>query len=269
MRFFVAIILVCAVVSNAAAQSEKVAEKELSRNDLLARAKKYLAKKDLDKAIADFTVLIALEKSDGRAALYNSRGSVHLQKKEYEKAVLDFTEAMKSEPSNFRYVLNRAMSYHDDGHFDKALIDYDRTLKLNPKFANTYHERGLAYFEIGEYAKALADYETGLKLDPNAFWTNYKLAMLCATCPNEKFRDGKQALEFAKRTKELTKTTKGDSAIAAAYAELSDFTNAILSQQRAIDGERDKGEQAKLLATMELYQSNKPLRHEPKKISKP
>jgi tetratricopeptide (TPR) repeat protein len=279
MRFWTFAILFCVVTLAAVAQDKqekiaptsqnKVENKELPKKELLIRAKKYLAKKDLDKAIADYTALIELDdKSDDRAVLYNSRGSARLQKKEYNKAILDFTEAMKGEPNNFRFVLNRAMSYHDDGQFDKALVDYDRTLELNNKFAGTYHERGLAYFEIGEYEKALADYETGYKLDPNAFWTVYKLAMLRATCPNDKFRDGKHALEFAKRSKELTKTSKGDSAIAAAYAELGDFKKAIESQQKAIDSERNKDEQAKLQIAMELYKSNKPLRHEPKKISK-
>lgn len=278
MRFCVVIVLFCAVTSivNArdasvtpAAQKESLPQKEVSHQGLLARAKKSLAKKDFNAAIVDFTILIARnDQGDDRAMLYNSRGVAYLQKKDYANAITDFTEAMKGEPKNFRYVLNRAMSYHDDGQFDKALPDYDRTLELNSKFAGTYHERGLAYFEIGEYEKALADYEAGLKLDPKAFWTNYKIAMLRATCPNEKFRDGNKALEFAKRSKELTKTSKGDFAIAAAYAELGDFKNAIQFQQSAIDSERDKAEQAKLSATMEIYKSNKPLRHEPKPISK-
>jgi len=57
-----------------------------------------------------------------------------------------------------------------------------------------------------------------------------------ATCPDEKYRDGKKAIEFAKRGCELTnwKDPFKLGTLAAGYAELGDITQAVRWQTQAI-----------------------------------
>jgi hypothetical protein len=88
-----------------------------------------------------------------------------------------------------------------------------------------------------------------------------------ATCPDGKYRDGKAAVEDAKRACELSgwKLAEQIDTLAAAYAEVGDFAKAVEYQEQALADkgfvkEHGKGARERL----ELYRDKKPYR-EPKK----
>lgn len=63
------------------------------------------------------------------------------------------------------------------------------------------------------------------------------LASLRATCPDEKHRNGQQAVEYATKACELTAWKNGGwiDSLAAAYAEAGDFDKAVEWQQKGMD----------------------------------
>ena len=90
-----------------------------------------------------------------------------------------------------------------------------------------------------------------------------------ATHPDEKVRDGKKALEYAKKALELTDMKDGNSLsnVAAAYAECGDFEMAIKHQKMALentdifDSVRPKEEAIKeIQQNLKLYENRKPYR---------
>ena len=90
-------------------------------------------------------------------------------------------------------------------------------------------------------------------------------AWLWATCPDDKYRDGKKAVESATRACELGEWNESDSiaTLAAAYAELGDYPRAIDWQETAIRLCSDPGEQAEAEERLKFYQEGKPYRYVP------
>jgi tetratricopeptide (TPR) repeat protein len=120
--------------------------------------------------------------------------------------------------------------------------------------------------ETGEYQGAIRDWIEAIRLDPNNGSAYYNIAWLRATCPDERSRNGPEAVEYARQACNLSnwKSAKRLDILAAAYAENGDFPSAMEWQQKAIElvPENAKQDYAERL---ELYRSSKPYRNIPKK----
>jgi tetratricopeptide (TPR) repeat protein len=115
----------------------------------------------------------------------------------------------------------------------------------------------------GKYKLALEEYETAIKADPKLAQAHAGKAWILATCPDDKFRDGKKAVESAKKACELSewKNAPCFDALAAGYAETGEFDQAIRWEKRALNSlgsnEAYKKNRKNVLT---LYESHKPYR---------
>jgi tetratricopeptide (TPR) repeat protein len=87
----------------------------------LSRGAAYLKLRDTEKAIADFSNVISLDKQSARAYYY--RGMAHAQKKDFTKAVEDFTRAVELKPGDGTALFARGASYLEMGKIDEAAED--------------------------------------------------------------------------------------------------------------------------------------------------
>ncbi len=140
---------------------------------------------------------------------------------------------------------------------------------MNPDDSNAYSQRGWCRSEIGDYGGALEDYQKAVGLDTTSAWGYNNLAWELAVCPEAQFRNGKKALEYAKKACDLSdwKNPAYLDTLAAAYAESGKFDDAVKWEQEAIKGLSDKdtveGQKA-----LSLYKQGKPY-HEDPKAAKP
>jgi tetratricopeptide (TPR) repeat protein len=127
------------------------------------RAHAYQAKGDDDKAIADATTALELDSKlfDG----YYSRGFAYLHKGDNDKAIADFTKAVELKPHSPRALVGRGNAYVGKGRTDLAILDYTEAIRLNPKLVVAYRKRSAAYAKQGKRALARADRETADQLD--------------------------------------------------------------------------------------------------------
>jgi tetratricopeptide (TPR) repeat protein len=152
---------------------------------------------------------------------------------------------------------------------DEGLRQGDSGLRRGNQVQSKRHEayraRGWAWRGKRQYDKAIQDFEEAIRLDPKSFppFALRDLAQLLATCPDEKVRDGRRAVELAARACDLSGWSNGiflDS-LAAAYAENGQFGEAVRFETKALDDSqfrRLEGTEAR--QHLELYKQKKPLR---------
>ena len=111
-----------------------------------------------------------------------------------------------------------------------------------------------------------------MTLNPNLAAAYRDLAWLHATCPNEKYRDGKKAFENARKAFQLSggKEWSYLVTLAAAYAESGNFDKAKYWEAKAIEMvttdklAKDK-DKAEARSRLELYKKGRPYHKEFKK----
>ncbi len=201
---------------------------------LLRRAKLYVDQKDLGKAIADLTAI--LKDDPNNATILVERGQLLADLHKTDDAIADFTAAIRLQSTNAENYLARSQLYTDKKDFANALKDADKALELVPTLVDARLARGWNLFLTGEFQKANDDFSQALAMNPNHAATYNSQAWLWATCPEEKFRDGKKAVSFAKKAVELTQG-KEPSVLdtqAAALAESGDFDQAVAVLERVV-----------------------------------
>lgn len=192
------------------------------------------------------------------------RGIARHREGKTEEALKDYAEAIRLRPKAASWYGNRGIIYMAAKRFDEAIADFTTAIDLTEN-EMAYLNRGLAYSRKKEYAKAAADYATAIERNPDSPLGQNQLAWLLSTAPDAKVRDGKRAVEAARKACELTEHKNGGylDTLAAAYAETGDFAKAVEWQEKAVRAGdipiRDRDGARKRL---ELYKQKKPYREE-------
>jgi tetratricopeptide (TPR) repeat protein len=220
----------------------------------------WLGKRNLTAAIDDFNEAVRLAPEDARS--YYGRGYAWSAKKEFEKAKLDFDDAIRCDALFAAAYVARGHAWTSQKEHDKAIADFDDAVRLEPSGASAYTGRGYAWAQKRDYEKALAEYETAIRLDPEDAGALNGCAWLWSTCPDGKYRNGKNAGETARKACELTdwKDAMIVDTLAAACAETGDFDSAVKWQTKAIEALTDDKERDDFRARLVLYQQKKPYR---------
>jgi tetratricopeptide (TPR) repeat protein len=221
----------------------------------------WTEKEDFDKAISDFNTAITLDPN--HAPAFDNRGLAWGAKGEYEKAIQDHTTAMQIDPNNGHYYNNRGNLHSALGDYEKALADFKNAVRLDPHEAVAYNNRGNARYFLNDYENALIDFTEAIRLDPSDPVAYNSRAVLRASCPDEKYRDGQKAIADATKACELTdwKDAETLDTLAAAQAESGDFDKAVEYAQKAIELAPDD-DKPDLESRLKLYQEKKPFRKE-------
>jgi tetratricopeptide (TPR) repeat protein len=214
---------------------------------------------DVDKAIADFSQAIRFDPKHVNA--YFARGVAWQSKGDFDRAIADFDQVVRFDPKHANAFSARGVAWQNKGDFNKAIADSDEAVRLDPKQAAFRRNRGIAWCGLGKYDKASADWKEAIRLEPKEFGSHCAWAWLLATCPDDKYRDGKRAVELATNACEMSGWTHafGILTLAAAYAENGDFANAVKWQEEFLRlcSEENKKKWGFLL---DLYKSGKPFR---------
>ena len=224
------------------------------------RAFVWKTKKEYDIALEDYNDLLRISPD---AAAFASRGVIWDLKKRYDQALADFDEAIRLDPTDALLHYDRGVAYLHKHKDDKALEDFSETIRLDERFSAAYLERGLVWSIKKEYGKALADYEAAIRLNGSG---SSEAAWLLATCPLDSIRDGKRAVELAKKAcVESDPPNHFDfDALGAAYAEAGDFEKAREAEAKAIElAAKNAAATKELKNRLALFTARKPYRFNP------
>jgi tetratricopeptide (TPR) repeat protein len=254
--------------SRSSEPAANTAAEPMTPSGLLARGLRAFGQKEYDQAIADFTAAIRLDPKNVHA--YSGRAQAWAKKHYRDRETADFTEAIRLDPKNVNYLVARGDSWGARGRHDEAIADYDlaiqtepgnpalylargnewrrhlkldlalddynRAIQLSPNDIQAYICRALITKQRRQFDRAVAEFTELAKVSPDNAEIHRNLARILATCNNEQVRDGNRAVREAKRACELTSWQDPDclDTLAAAYAELRDFSSAIEWETKAI-----------------------------------
>lgn len=218
---------------------------------------------EYEEAISFFTKAIEsgeLSQEDLSAA-YDNRGNAWFKKGEYDNAIADYTQAIEIVQDIILTSVNRVRLLKSS---DRRIMAYSiKILEIGNEQANIYYNRGVAWENKGDNDRAIADYTSAFDRNTKHVSACNSLAWLMATCPDDRYRDGKQAVEFAKKAVKLEKAAFTLDTLAAAYAEAGRFQDAIKTQEKAI-AKLKKEETTKAIPEYEehlaSYEAGKPWR---------
>ena len=267
---------------DAIAHYTRLLETNQTANNYWNRAQIWRLKGELDIALGDMHDAIRLNSTE--SAWFHGRGILWKNKKDYDKAIADYSEAIRLNPKSGRAYTARGLAWSAKKDYDKAIADYDEALKHQDPNAKdsplnesditggdsiamvnsralTFSGRGWAWGNKKNYDKAIADYEEAIWLDPKFLYPLNGLAWLRATCPNEKHRNGQQAVEYATKACELTAWKREDylDTLAAAYAEAGDFDKAVEWQKKGMNL-APADQKADYESRLKLYRNHQPFR---------
>ncbi|MBQ2791117.1 MAG: tetratricopeptide repeat protein, partial [Thermoguttaceae bacterium] len=241
---------------------DKLIEKYDAPGLYYLRAVLYLQTRDYEKALAD--VNKSLRQGMDVATATRLKGVIYLQIEKYDDAIRTFKKLLRHVDHRDDAVAQIAYATAKKGLYKSAAKMLNDELEKNPE--STDFLRTLADMELmfGHWEKAAEIYERILKLNPTDSGVLNNYAWLLATCPDDKLRDGKRALEMAVAACEITFYAEAHilSTLASAHAELGDFEKAREWSRKAVElGEKEKHESLdNLKAELASYEEDKPWR---------
>lgn len=153
----------------------------------------------------------------------------------YAEAMQHLETSLKLRPDDIKARNNLGGVLMQSGRTEEAVQAFQEVVRLQPRHASAYNNLALSYEKLGRKAEAVGCYRRALGLQPESLQALNNLAWLLATCPEERIRNGTEAVELATRACELSKYMNPVpvATLAAAYAGVGRFAEAVSFVERA------------------------------------
>jgi tetratricopeptide (TPR) repeat protein len=226
----------------------------------------FLQKRLMDQAEAQYRK--ALEIEPDLAEAQNSLGDVLLQQGQVDEAITHFQKALQIQPDYPNALSNLGIALFYQGKEADAVAYFRQALKLQPDFLEAHINLGKALLQEGQERDAVSHYRSALKIQPDDPGILSDLAWVLATWPEQSARNGDEAIELAQQANRLTGGQDPITlhALAAAYAESGNFTEAVGAARRALDLAETGANRSladALRSEIKLYQAGSPFRTPP------
>ncbi len=245
-----------------------------SDNDVAHNNLGYLCvdRDELDKAISHFETALRIRsgKRDphydvGTAFMQMNLANALARNGEPDEAMIHYNEAIRLQPYYADAYYNRGNILFSRGRIDEAIADWEYTLQMQPGDANAHTGLGNALLQKGALREAISHYERALALASEDPHCRNNMAWVLATSSDASIRDGAKAMQLAEVAVALSggREPRFLRTLAAAYAEIGRFSEAVAAAQHAATIARMQGK-AGLATALEkdlmLYRGHLPLR---------
>lgn len=154
---------------------------------------------------------------------------------------------------------NRGAAFGEKGQYDQAISDFSKAIEIDARYSKAYNNRGIVYRLKGQYDRAILDFNKAIEINPMDAEAYNNLAWLLATAKAPGFRDGKRAVKLALKACELSGWKKAEyvDTLAAGYARIGDFDNAVKWQEKALEQSKS-ARRPEFQERLNCYQERKP-----------
>ncbi|QGJ71992.1 Hypothetical protein PBC10988_37050 [Planctomycetales bacterium 10988] len=213
-----------------------------------------------DDALVELRALLELDPTIEQAVAMQVE--IFVRNERIKKAIQSLEQYLQSVPkARPEFLLQLATLYRLEGRFQPAVNLYTRLHKLFPENPEILRSRGDLYVSEGRHEEAISDYRETLKRDAKDVGALNNLAWLLSTSPEDKLRDGKEAMGYALMAASETEYEQAFilSTLAATFAEQGDFEQAMRWMDRAM-AVADDDLKTQLKEEKDLYEQKKPWR---------
>jgi len=157
-------------------------------------------------------------------------------------AIAEYEEVLRLDPDDDEAHSDLGNALMRVGRPRDAVVQYEQGLRLNPESAEIRYNLGYSLATVGRTTEAVARYEEALRLKPDFADAYNNLAWLRATDPEAHNRDAIEAVRLAKQAVLLKDADPNClDTLAAAYAEVGQFSQAVSNAESALELARARG----------------------------
>jgi len=217
----------------------------------------------LDEAVRQYRKAIELDEKCADA--HGNLANILADRRQFAQALEHFEKAITLRPRDPGLYLSCGVALARMGQAQTAIRYFQKVNELDPSIGSGWYNLGMAQCQIGQADQAIVNFRQAIRVWPNLHFARNALARVLATWPDDKIRNGPEAVKLAE---EACRGTNRRNALfvdtlAAAYAEAGRFADAMLTIQHAIN----LATEAKLeplaeeyRSRLKLYQSRQPYR---------
>ena len=154
----------------------------------------------------------------------------------HAEAAERFAAALEQRPTYAEARLRLAYNLRRSGDPEQALIHYEQVSRANPDLAEAAFGQAMALVVLHRWGDARAALEQAAESHPDDVGLVHARARLLAAAPDERVRDGEQALAIVDRLAAQARTLDLGETMAMALAEVGAFDRAAALQRDLITG---------------------------------
>lgn len=205
---------------------------QLHTQEHYGNAQEHRRRKRLDEALTEYTQALTFNPDSLDVLL--DRGNFFLERNNIDAALVDFDHAATLEPQQWWAHHGAAVCRQARHEWDEAIQHFSKAIDLNGPSVSLLYGRAQCLHETGKFMAELDDCKRALELDPTSSLIANYLAWRLVTCPDDAYRDGARALPLAKMAVAQDPSGPHLDTLAAVYAELGNFEQAVKIQEKAL-----------------------------------
>ncbi|MCA9215929.1 MAG: tetratricopeptide repeat protein [Planctomycetales bacterium] len=182
----------------------------------------------------------------------------------HQAAIAALDIVLQQDPASVTAQIYKGEVYAEAKRFDEAITAFQQVVATHPKADRVWMRLGQVQEQHGLHRDAIRSYEQITRISPEDFRAPARIAWLLATSPDDSLRDGHRAVRLAEQADSFTKSRDPIvlDILAAAYAGVSDFPNAIATCERAIRqlGDSQSTFRHELEGRLQEYRDGQPFR---------
>lgn len=216
---------------------------------------------DTRGAVAQFEEVLRV--SPAYAKAHYSLGVIMEASGRTNEGIERFSAAVRDDPSYVVAHLSLADLLRGSGRLRESLSQYEQVIKLDPRVADGQFGYAIALVGLRRYQEARDRLTDGMKTYPDQPAFAHSLARLLAAAPDDRVRDGRQALAVMHALSDEQRRTDFGETMAMVFAEVGQYEEAAAWQREAMATAKRAGRDdlaRRMAENLKLYEGRKPYR---------
>lgn len=180
-----------------------------------------------------------------------------------QEAIERFSAAVRHEPNYIEARVRLAGVLRRSGRLQESLSQYDQVLKIDPRVPEASAGYAMTLVRLGRYQEARDRLRDATKVHADQPQFALALARLLAAAPDDRVRDGRQAMAVMQALPDEQRRIDSGETMAMTLAELGQYEEAAAWQRGAMAAARQAGRAdlaQRMAENLRLYEARKPCR---------